>query len=136
MISLFICWCISNISWSENQPLFMIVLSQRVFGLSEIFTFLPDFYYYLSVSSLCRVAPEITVTCKFDVFPTHFPVLVSLTFVVAEIIVREPEKRTASNCRMPTKCPMLVIKGAPADHDTQTYCLGPTLSCFDLSFFS
>ena len=38
------------------------------------------------------------------------------------------ENSTANIRRMPVRCPLFAIKGATADHDTQTCCLAPKLN--------
>ena len=47
--------------------------------------------------------------------------------VVVSYIVVYVEKRAANIRRMTIGSPMLAIRRAPADHDTQACCLGPTL---------
>ena len=47
--------------------------------------------------------------------------------MVSYIVVSVPEKRAANIRMMTTAFPMLAIRRAPVDHDTQACCLGPTL---------
>ena len=56
--------------------------------------------------------------------------LIEFSFVVLEcpvlsILIHVPEKRATNIRRMTSGSPMLAIKRAPADHDTQACCLGP-----------
>ena len=44
-------------------------------------------------------------------------------YTTVMVIVCVPEIREANIRRMPSGSLMLAIKGAPADHDTQTCCL-------------
>ena len=46
-----------------------------------------------------------------------------------------PEKRAAIIRRMTISSPILVIKRAPAEHDTQAYCLGPTFCNIEIGHF-
>ena len=47
--------------------------------------------------------------------------------MVSYVVIPVPEKRAANIRRIMTGSPMLAIKRAPADHDSQACCLGPTL---------
>ena len=51
----------------------------------------------------------------------------SLVVVVAWFVIRVSEKRAANIRCMTNGTPMLAIRRAPADYDTQASCLGPTL---------
>ena len=87
----------------------------------------PDSYHSFSIFSLCRVAPKITVKCVCIVFPCPFSVQKSLIYVVTQLTVCIPKNRTANIHSMSIRSPMLPIKGAPANYDTLTCWLGPTL---------
>ena len=51
----------------------------------------------------------------------------SLFVVLCYVVVYVSEKRAANIRWMTTGSPMLAIRRAPADHNTQSCCLGPTL---------
>ena len=55
--------------------------------------------------------------------------------MVANVVIHVPEKRTANIRRMTIGSPMLAIKRALADHDTQACCLGPTFCNIDIEHF-
>ena len=59
----------------------------------------------------------------------------SLVVVVLKVIIRVPEKRAANIRSITIRSPKLVIRRAPADHDTQACCLGPTLCNFEIGHF-
>ena len=97
--------------------------------------FYPDSYHSFPIHFLCKVSPTITVMYKFVIFPIPFSAQYYLIGVVILFFVYVSEKRTANIRWMLNWSPMLAIKGTPADHDAQIYCLGLTLSYFSLSFF-
>ena len=91
--SLFIFRCSFNISSSENQSYYPpnLVCESLACSLKSSVCF-PDFYHSFPIASICRVAPKITVKCKFVVFPNHFSTLVSLLFVITLIGICGPKK--------------------------------------------
>ena len=72
------------------------------------------------------IAFKITVDYLIVVFSSPFFLLMYLRCIVDLVFVYVPEIITANICRIP-RIPILAIKGTPADHDTQTWCLGSTL---------
>ena len=98
-------------------------------------TFLPDLYHPFPIASLWRVAPKIAVLCKMIVFLGPYFAFWSLIVVVANIIIHVPEKRTANIHRMMIGSPILAIRRAPANHDTQAICLGPTFCNIKIGHF-
>ena len=69
------------------------------------------------------------------VFPGLCFAFWSLIVVVANVVIHVPEKRAVNIRRITIVSPMLTIKRAPADHDTQTYCLGPTFCNIEIGHF-
>ena len=69
------------------------------------------------------------------VFPGPYFAFWSLIVVVANIVIHVPEKRAANIRRMTDGSPMLAIRRAPADHDTQACCLGPTFCNIESGHF-
>ena len=69
------------------------------------------------------------------VFPSPCFAFWSLIVVVANVVIHVPEKRAANIRWMTIGSPMLVIKRAPADHDTQAYCLGLTFCNIEIGHF-
>ena len=69
------------------------------------------------------------------IFPSPCFAFWSLIVVVANLVIRVPEKRTANIRRKTIRSPMLAIKRAPADHDTQACCLGPTFCNIEIGHF-
>ena len=94
----------------------------------------PDLYHSFSVPSVCRVDPKISVYCLSVIFPSPFSTLRSLVWQV--VFVRE-ESVVYREEHSQDYLMMLHVgyRDSTADHDTQTYCLGPMLNCFDWSFF-
>ena len=90
-------------------------------------TFLPDLNLSFPVASLWGFAPEIAFKHKLILFFSLCSAFRSLFVVVCDVIVYVSEKRAANIRRMTTWSPMLTIRRAPADNDTQACCLGPTL---------
>ena len=90
--------------------------------------FCPNFYYSFSIPTLYKIALIITVKYKFVGFPRPFLALATFSLVATLVVVCIPELRIANILRMLIRSPMLATKGTPADHDTQTCCLGPTLN--------
>ena len=80
-VFLLICWCISITSFLYHRP---SLVSKSCFKSNVIF---PDFYYSFSIPKLYRVVPKITVKYKFVVYPSQFPKLESLIWVVAYYVV-------------------------------------------------
>ena len=95
--------------------------------------FSPKFHHFFSIPSFWRVAPKITVLCLFVIFHCPFSWVWSLIWVIYLFIVYLPEKELFIYLKeeqpIIAGClsgpPILAIKGTPANHDTQTYCLGP-----------
>ena len=52
------------------------------------------------------------------------------------VVIRVPEQRPANICRMTHGSPILTTRRAPADHDTQTCYLGPTLCNIVIGHFN
>ena len=75
--SFVICWCISDNLSSEIQSFIFIVLTWSANLWLVIFNLMPDFYHSFSIASFRRVAPKITIKCKFVVFSSPFSVFVS-----------------------------------------------------------
>ena len=69
------------------------------------------------------------------VFPGPCFAFWSLVVVVANIVINVPEKRAANIRRKTSRSPMLAIRRAPADHDTQACCLGPTFCNIEIGHF-
>ena len=55
--------------------------------------------------------------------------------MVANVVIHAPEKRAANIRRMMTRSPMLAIRRAPADHDTQAFFLGRTFCNIEIGHF-
>ena len=69
------------------------------------------------------------------VFPGSCYAFWSLIVVVANIVIHVSEKRAANICKMTIESPMLAIRRAPADHDTQACCLGLTFCNIGIGLF-
>ena len=80
--------------------------------------------------------PIIAVECKLVVFRSRYFFFTILVVVAPELVIRVPETRTTSICKMTIENLILAIRRASADHDTQACCLGLTLSYFVSTFLS
>ena len=80
-------------------------------------------------------SPKIAVWCKLIVFPGPCFEFWSLILVVANATIHVPEKRAASIRSMTIESPMLAIRRAPADHDTQSCCLVLTFCYIEIGHF-
>ena len=88
--------------------------------------FCPDFHHPLHISSLCMIAFKVTVIEIFVVLSSPLLPLVSLSYIGTLVFVYlKLEQPAFVECR--SCSPMLAIKGAPGDHDTQIMDLSPTL---------
>ena len=101
----------------------------------ETSTFLPDLYHSFPIPSLWRVAPKIAVSCKMIVFPGPCFAFWSLIVMIANIVIYVPENRAANIRRITIDSPMLAIRRAPADHNTEACCLGPTVCNIEIRHF-
>ena len=69
------------------------------------------------------------------VFPGLCFAFWSLIVVVGNIVIHVPEKRATNIRRMTILSPVLAIRKAPADHDTQACSLGPTFCNIEIGHF-
>ena len=98
--SLFVFWCIANISKSDNQLLLSSFVSKSLACCLKSSAFFSDFYNSLTIVFLCRVAYKITAKCNFVVFLSSFSMLAFLVCVFTSVVVLEAEKRPANLCRV------------------------------------
>ena len=68
-----------------------------------------------------------SIPAQVILFPSPCSTFRSQFVVVCYVVVYVSAKRTANIRRMTIGSPMLAIRRAPADHDTQACCQGPTL---------
>ena len=121
-----ICPYISSILWLENRPFHNIILAWTACCIKS-HGICPNFYHSFSEPSLCTIAFKITMKSIFIVLSGLFFLLTSLSVAVALFIISVSEIRTANIHRMPIRSPMLAIKEALGDHNTQIYNLSPTI---------
>ena len=108
MFPYIVCWCISNISWWENQPFFIIIIICSV-SLWLVLNFanltrFPSFFFPTLFLFGCSQNNR-----KFIVFPSPFSALKSLIQVVTLFVACVSKKRSANNRKMPNGSPMLAI---------------------------
>ena len=94
--------------------------------------FCPNFYHYFSLLSLCRIALKIIAKYIFFVFSGAFLFFLFFFFCVGVFELNSCFGRCLCTWNKNSKysldaavSPMLAINGMPADHNTQTSCLGP-----------
>ena len=129
-VFLFICWYISRISRSENQPfLWSFELGQPAFGvLHQIQEILVKLLWVFLDLLFDGCTTKITVKWMFVVFPCPFSKFECLRWEVAELVLCVSESVTGNIPKMPTDYSMMAIRRAVVDHQTQTCCPGSTLN--------
>ena len=127
--SLFVFWCISCNSRSENPHFFIIVLTWSA-SLSLVWKLAHScsmsiifFLYQLSIGLLLKQQCNASWLCSLFhllCLRSWFVWFLRSSFVCLKI-------KTANIRRMTIESPLKTLKRAPADHDTQVCCLDSTL---------
>ena len=110
-----------------RQPVFLSYqsgLNGKVLTCIKFCRFCSDVYCPFLISPLSRIAFKITVAYFLLSSPVHF--FIGPTCIVAPVFICLSGQRIAYIRRVPIRYSMLAIKEAPANPNTQTYCLGPT----------
>ena len=94
----------------------------------------PTFYHPFSQSPFCGRALEMTLNKIFVVFSRPFILLSYLSRIIAFVGLCVPQSSASNILKMHARSPILSIKGASFDHNTQTCYLNPIDFNLYLSF--